>query len=267
MFLGTDATIHEHISKILDRRYAVKTKAHRFHPTKLGVAIIESFDTFTSAENSLTRPVLRAKIEVDLTSVCDGRLRKRDFLSKYSAFFKSSYRNMQSNVNVVKNVLLSHTARSPDVFEPAELEGMSNFSLEPESPTIPDDPVVPSCHCGVPGCKKTVVKEGSTKGMPFFCCQQQACNFFAWDQSKENARIPQKRNAPRDRNSNPAKVKCHCGLIATESTTRGGENANRRYVHCCKSYKQCKFFEWADDDPRKRPYPSSFRSSRTRNQS
>lgn len=60
--IGTDATIHEHISKILDRKYAIKTTTHRFHPTKLGVAIIESFDSITSSENSLTRPLLRAKV-------------------------------------------------------------------------------------------------------------------------------------------------------------------------------------------------------------
>jgi DNA topoisomerase-3 len=42
--IGTDATIASHITTILDREYATKDAQQRFHPTKLGIALIEGYN-------------------------------------------------------------------------------------------------------------------------------------------------------------------------------------------------------------------------------
>lgn len=60
-FLGTDATIHEHIKKIQEREYAFKRSSDgRFEPTPLGIALVEGYDDI-GIDFSLTRPQLRAK--------------------------------------------------------------------------------------------------------------------------------------------------------------------------------------------------------------
>ena len=106
-----------------------------------------------------------------MTLVCEGRLQKRDFLSKYSAFFKSSYANMQVNANVIKTALASQSIHPDDVFNPAELDGAEDRQQHRETvpPAIPDDSGTPHCDCGVFAGKKTVTKAGPTKGRTFFC--------------------------------------------------------------------------------------------------
>lgn len=41
--IGTDATIHEHIRIIQERGYAEMTRSRHLKPTKLGLALVESY--------------------------------------------------------------------------------------------------------------------------------------------------------------------------------------------------------------------------------
>jgi len=41
--IGTDATIHEHIRIIQERGYAEMTRSRSLKPTKLGLALVESY--------------------------------------------------------------------------------------------------------------------------------------------------------------------------------------------------------------------------------
>lgn len=64
--IGTDATIHDHIRKIIDRGYVVKGAGEGlFRPTLLGLALVEGYDEI-GLEASLTKPQLRAMV----TTVC-----------------------------------------------------------------------------------------------------------------------------------------------------------------------------------------------------
>jgi len=42
--IGTDATIATHISTIQKREYAIKDPQQKFHPTTLGIALIEAYN-------------------------------------------------------------------------------------------------------------------------------------------------------------------------------------------------------------------------------
>ena len=63
--LGTDATIADHIKKILDREYAVKMPDGGgeavFKPSTLGIALVEGYDRI-GFEMSLSKPLLRAEV-------------------------------------------------------------------------------------------------------------------------------------------------------------------------------------------------------------
>lgn len=59
--IGTDATIHEHIKKIIDREYVEKEKGIYFCPTVLGVALIEAYDAMDMSL-SLSKPQLRSQV-------------------------------------------------------------------------------------------------------------------------------------------------------------------------------------------------------------
>ena len=58
--IGTDATIHEHIDKIIRRQYVKKIKK-LFYPTQIGVALIL---TLKNLNLSIDNPLLRAETEV-----------------------------------------------------------------------------------------------------------------------------------------------------------------------------------------------------------
>ncbi|TPX45549.1 hypothetical protein SeMB42_g03969 [Synchytrium endobioticum] len=66
--IGTDATIHEHIKKILDREYATKHADGLFYPTVLGMALIDGYDNMR-IDLSLSKPELRRQMEENLKLV------------------------------------------------------------------------------------------------------------------------------------------------------------------------------------------------------
>lgn len=75
--IGTDATIAAHISTIQQREYVVKDEQNRFIPTKLGIALIEAYN---SMGYQLNKPFLRAQMEADCQKIARGECRKEDVI-------------------------------------------------------------------------------------------------------------------------------------------------------------------------------------------
>ncbi|PIM98077.1 DNA topoisomerase [Handroanthus impetiginosus] len=75
--IGTDATMHDHIKKLLDRFYATKDSSMRFSPTKLGEALVMGYDDMGY---ELWKPYLRAMMESDMRAVSMGTKRKAEVL-------------------------------------------------------------------------------------------------------------------------------------------------------------------------------------------
>ncbi|XP_058092918.1 DNA topoisomerase 3-alpha isoform X2 [Magnolia sinica] len=75
--IGTDATMHDHIKKLLDRFYATKDANTRFSPTNLGEALVMGYDDMGY---ELWKPYLRAMMECDMKAVSLGQKRKLEVL-------------------------------------------------------------------------------------------------------------------------------------------------------------------------------------------
>ncbi|KAG5528715.1 hypothetical protein RHGRI_029395 [Rhododendron griersonianum] len=75
--IGTDATMHDHIKKLLDRCYATKDSNTRFSPTSLGEALVMGYDDMGY---ELWKPYLRAMMESDMKLVSTGAKRKAEVL-------------------------------------------------------------------------------------------------------------------------------------------------------------------------------------------
>ena len=68
--IGTDATIHQHIDKILERGYANKLpKSKLFTPTYVGNLLL---DAYWEIGLNLHDPSLRAKMEKNMKSIAEG---------------------------------------------------------------------------------------------------------------------------------------------------------------------------------------------------
>ncbi|BAM40922.1 DNA topoisomerase III [Theileria orientalis strain Shintoku] len=89
--IGTDATMHEHIQKIQDRHYCVKDQNLRFIPTNLGKAIYHGFKEYNYRNIDLTKPILRAKMEKDMSDISVGIKDKNQVIVKYSNIMKSIF--------------------------------------------------------------------------------------------------------------------------------------------------------------------------------
>lgn len=76
--IGTDATIAQHISTIQERTYATKDAQQKFHPTKLGIALVEGYN---SMGYQLNKPDLRREMEAECNLVASGRKTKEEIMA------------------------------------------------------------------------------------------------------------------------------------------------------------------------------------------
>lgn len=86
--IGTDATIAQHITTIQDRNYVTKDSAMRFHPTQLGIALIEGYN---SIGYQLNKPDLRRETEAECNHVASGVKTKAEIMAPLIAKMKLCY--------------------------------------------------------------------------------------------------------------------------------------------------------------------------------
>lgn len=108
--IGTDATIHEHIKKILDRNYALK-KFKFFIPTGLGNNLIRCYKVLNL---DLDKPNFRRELEVSLREIELGRINKLSVLSFELERYKGFYRILQNNLAVLKDVIKNNSDNDSD---------------------------------------------------------------------------------------------------------------------------------------------------------
>ncbi|XP_048335697.2 DNA topoisomerase 3-alpha [Ziziphus jujuba] len=95
--IGTDATMHDHIKKLLDRFYATKDANTRFSPTNLGEALVMGYDDMGY---KLWKPYLRAVMERDMKAVSEGAKRKAEVLETCLQQMKACF--LDARLNKVK---------------------------------------------------------------------------------------------------------------------------------------------------------------------
>lgn len=279
--IGTDATIHEHIKKIIERSYVLKGAESRFHPTNLGLSLVVGYD-HVGLEESLTKPKLRAQLETSLTDICEGRKGKDEVLQAMIAQFRSSLSATRNNIEVLHGVINAN--RHNGLFQPAPLNdavdssrrpaagrgrrdeddvhrpppgdddfdsdgnnnhrprgGRSKKSIRSSTDSL-DSPTGPSCSCKQPTRRKTTTKPGPNKGRDFWSCSQ--CNFFCWVGDEQNT-------APREVTKNNSNTVCGCGKIAVKRiVSKDGPNKGRSFAVCPNPKDSaCPFFSWLDEDP------------------
>lgn len=95
--IGTDATMHDHIKKLLDRFYATKDANTRFSPTNLGESLVMGYDDMGY---ELWKPYLRSKMEDDMKAVSLGTKRKTEILASCLQEMKACF--LDARLNKVK---------------------------------------------------------------------------------------------------------------------------------------------------------------------
>ncbi|XVF16931.1 hypothetical protein REPUB_Repub10bG0073300 [Reevesia pubescens] len=95
--IGTDATMHDHIKKLLDRFYATKDSNTCFSPTNLGEALVLGYDDMGY---ELWKPNLRSMMEFDMKEVSVGNKSKDEVLETCLQQMKACF--LDARLNKVK---------------------------------------------------------------------------------------------------------------------------------------------------------------------
>ncbi|CAN3372707.1 hypothetical protein DIURU_004803 [Diutina rugosa] len=107
--IGTDATIAEHIDKIIAREYVTKTKSGSVEvlvPTPLGMGLIDGLDKMPF-QVSLSKPYLRRYLEQSLQSICNGASNKDTVIEEFINIYRSAFQTLAARMP-----LLQSTCRS-----------------------------------------------------------------------------------------------------------------------------------------------------------
>jgi DNA topoisomerase IA len=88
MMTRRNATIAQHITTIQEREYVIKDANMRFNPTKLGIALVEGYN---SIGYQLNKPDLRRETEAECNNVAFGRKTKDQIMVLLLAKMKQCY--------------------------------------------------------------------------------------------------------------------------------------------------------------------------------
>ncbi|GAA5844939.1 hypothetical protein JCM3766R1_000338 [Sporobolomyces carnicolor] len=118
--IGTDATIAEHIAKIIDREYVMKQKDGNVEyllPSTLGIGLVKAYDR-VGLENSLTKPHLRRLTEQRMVSICEGTKTKAEVVSQtleeYREVFVRTRQQMVAFVAAVREYVEGQALAAAD---------------------------------------------------------------------------------------------------------------------------------------------------------
>jgi DNA topoisomerase-3 len=115
--IGTDATIHEHIKKVLEREYATK-EGNFFYPTTLGMALVSGYDRM-DIDLSLSKPDLRSLMEQNMKSICMGQKSKAEVVEQVCNLYRSAF-------EIAKNQLPVMMDSCAELLKPVPLDQVSN---------------------------------------------------------------------------------------------------------------------------------------------
>lgn len=106
--IGTDATIAQHITTIQDRAYATKDANQKFLPTKLGIALVEGYN---SMGYQLNKPDLRREMEAECNQVAAGQKTKDDIMAPILFRMRECFQRVNDEAQKLDEAIARHYSR------------------------------------------------------------------------------------------------------------------------------------------------------------
>ncbi|CAG9320761.1 unnamed protein product [Blepharisma stoltei] len=100
--IGTDATIHQHIKTIQDRKYAEKTPNQLFKPTQLGMALVQGYANMGAR---IHEPELRAKTEKGMNEVAARNKSRQELIRETLGEMEDVYRFVVDRFNMLSDAV------------------------------------------------------------------------------------------------------------------------------------------------------------------
>jgi len=106
--IGTDATIAQHITTIQERAYVTKDAQQKFLPTKLGIALVEGYN---SMGYQLNKPDLRREMEFECNLVASGQKTKGQIIAPILAKMQECFNRANAEVHKLDEAVARHFDR------------------------------------------------------------------------------------------------------------------------------------------------------------
>ncbi|KAJ1026722.1 hypothetical protein NDA16_002320 [Ustilago loliicola] len=130
--IGTDATIAEHIAKVIERQYVMQVKEGKTNylvPSTLGIGLVEGYNQL-NLEKSLSKPLLRRETEYRMSLICAGQRTKtetiQESLEEYREVFALTSRQFGRIADTVFQYLTNpnagQEARAVELIERDDLD-------------------------------------------------------------------------------------------------------------------------------------------------
>uniref|UniRef100_A0A8R1DWQ0 DNA topoisomerase n=1 Tax=Caenorhabditis japonica TaxID=281687 RepID=A0A8R1DWQ0_CAEJA len=107
--IGTDATHAEHIEKIKTREYINVKNDGKLLPSFLGLALVDGYDDMGFA---MSKPDLRANLEIRLKEICEGRRQKQEVLDEQVGKYKAIFVESERKIDVLSQSLQRYLDRN-----------------------------------------------------------------------------------------------------------------------------------------------------------
>ncbi|KAK4047157.1 DNA topoisomerase [Microbotryomycetes sp. JL201] len=257
--IGTDATIAEHIQKIIDREYVMKQREGNVEylvPSTLGVGLVEGYNAI-GFERSLCKPDMRRLTEYRMTQICTGLKSKQQFLHESIEEWKDIFMRTRAGFQHVIQAVARYLEGDGDDDHD---EGRRGAGRDGGGARRSDDDDSDDGYDGpAPG---NVGRGRSTRGRGAAARGTKAGSTGVRGTGTKSQKTPRttgsnKRTKTEGDDDEDAgdTPKCTCGEPAVERTVTATDKGNQgKIFYACSKGRDagCGFFEWKDQAASKR---------------
>lgn len=266
--IGTDATIAEHIAKVIERRYVMQVKEGKVNylvPSTLGIGLVEGYNQL-NLEKSLSKPLLRRETEYRMSLICAGQRSKADTIAEsieeYREVFALTNRQFDRIAETVLQYLTDpnagQEARAVELLErdeddedgPADDDDSNDGGSDDDFGNGGNGRAAPRGRGRGRNAAAAAPRGGRGRGRGGAAAAARPPRRPDDDDDDgyDNPRPPARRGAPSA--GTDGSRSCLCGDPAAERTTnKPGPNQGRRFYACAKPMgdsSRCDFFDWAN---------------------
>ena len=218
--IGTDATIAEHIKKVMDRQYVVIQKQGNTNyllPSTLGMGLVEGYEGLDTSQQ-LCKPKLRRDTETQLGLISAAQRTKDDTITECMEEYKKIYDVVERDFDRIGRAVSTYFQALPSSSAPS-FPSLAQNTEAARAATASHD--IPKCHCAHV-CKSST---DARSGRSYWSCGKQGhanddCGFFKWCSAPPLSSSEPRMKRQRTSAACPERIMCHCDLTAKRCETR-----------------------------------------------
>ncbi|BGP16682.1 DNA topoisomerase [Rhodosporidiobolus nylandii] len=276
--IGTDATIAEHVAKIIEREYVMRQREGQIDylvPSTLGIGLVKGYDR-VGLENSLTKPHLRRLTEQRMLQICEGTKTKNDVINETLNEYRDVYFRTRQQLNVFIDSDLSASrrlsaitskvpleqARALEVVVGEAAEGQEEGAEEVDEEGAEEEGAAAAEVVGTPTIPTRTAAAAQGEGGAEELLEERERVLLLLGAARGKERREDEEGRRRNGSGTTTTTvhglgggggntpNCNCGTPAAfRHVGKEGPNKGRPFFGCPKPMDEsCKFFAWADED-------------------